>query len=133
MNDTSATALRRALHAQPELAHGERATAQAVAEALRACGPARLDEGVGGTGVIAVFEGRAPGPAVLLRAELDALPIDEAGDLPWRSRRPGVSHKCGHDGHMATLVSLARDLAAPLRLDGVAVLLAADPLRRLVA
>ena len=109
--DADPVTLRRGLHAHAELAHAERDTAARIAAALRDCSPARLLERVGGTGVVAVFEGGAPGSTILLRAELDALPIDESGDLPWRSRTAGVSHKCGHDGHMAALIALAHDLA----------------------
>ncbi len=64
-------------------------------------------EDIGGHGVLAIYRGRKPGPAVLFRAELDALPIAEQNDMSYRSKNEGVSHKCGHDGHMAILLGLA--------------------------
>lgn len=105
---------RRLLHAHPELSERENGTARRIAERLSACGAARIATGLGssGTGVCAVYEGGEPGPTVLLRCELDALPIAERNEFAHRSTVPGVSHKCGHDGHMATLVALAEDLAA---------------------
>jgi len=79
--------------------------------------------GLGGHGVAAEFAGHAPGPTLLFRCELDALPIEEKGDLPYRSTRPGKGHLCGHDGHMAILMGLARDLAARRPERGRVVLL----------
>lgn len=107
-------AFRRLLHAHPELSEQETGTARRVAERLAACRPQRIVTGLGsmGTGVCAVYQGAAPGPTVLFRCELDALPIQERNTFEYRSTVPGVSHKCGHDGHMATLAALAEDLAA---------------------
>lgn len=103
---------RRSLHAHPELAERETRTAQAVIERLEQSRPTRIVDGLGsmGTGVCAVFDSGAPGPAVLLRCELDALPIQETNTFPHRSTVDGISHKCGHDGHMATLVAVAEGL-----------------------
>jgi len=96
-----AVALRRALHSQPELAHGEERTAAAVAEELPVACAA-----VAGTGLIARV-GAADGTAVAVRAELDGLPIEERTDAPFRAVG-GAMHACGHDVHMAALVALAR-------------------------
>ena len=109
--------LRRDLHQQPEIAHQEFRTADVVAERLRA---SRLDQvrtGVGQTGVVGTLRGALPGPTVLLRADMDALPLVEADrGQPYRSRREGVHHACGHDGHVAILLTVA-DLLAERRAD----------------
>ncbi len=104
------TAFRRGLHMRPEVSGQEAATAAAFAAAL----PPGLavTTGLGGHGVAAVLTGAAPGPAVMLRAELDALPIVETGRMPWASTVPGVAHLCGHDGHLTILLAAARALAA---------------------
>ena len=105
-------AARRRLHQHPELSFQERATAAFVAAELRACG-LKPAEGVGGGfGVVATLEGGRPGPTLALRAELDALPIDEGHELPFRSETPGVMHACGHDGHTAILLGAERALAS---------------------
>lgn len=103
--------LRRALHAAPELSGAEARTAREMAARLDQLEPDELITGVGGHGVVAVFEGAAPGPTVLLRAELDALPIQERSKLEHRSQVPGVAHLCGHDGHMTMLYGATRRLA----------------------
>jgi len=105
---------RRALHAHPELSEREHRTARTVVERLAPCRPEKIVDSLGvmGTGVCAVFDSGMPGPVVLLRAELDALPIEETNTFAHRSTVSGVSHKCGHDGHMATLVAVAEDLRA---------------------
>lgn len=102
--------LRRELHRRPELAGREKRTAATVAETLRRRSPSEVLTGVGGTGVIAFFDGPEPGPTVMVRCELDALPIAEGSGLPHHSRRSGVAHKCGHDGHMAIVLGLAARL-----------------------
>jgi amidohydrolase len=83
----------------------------------------RVLSGVGGTGVVAVFDSGAPGPAVLFRAELDALPIEERNDFIHKSEVEGVSHKCGHDGHCATLLGLSGVLQRRPLLKGKVFLL----------
>jgi amidohydrolase len=107
-------AFRHRLHARPELSGRETETAQRVVERLAQSGPARLVSGLGSmqTGVCAVYEGGQAGPAILVRCELDALPIQERNRCEHRSTVPGVAHMCGHDGHMATLAALAGDLGA---------------------
>lgn len=108
----AAVELRRRLHAHPELSGAETETARLIADDLHALDPDLLLTGLGGTGVAAVFSGKSAGPTVLFRAELDALPIEEINSFPHRSRQAAVSHKCGHDGHMAILLGLARIVAA---------------------
>lgn len=114
---------RRELHRWPELSGQEAKTARRVEAALAASGPDRIVTMLGGHGVVALYEGRAAGPTVMLRAELDGLPIDEIGDVPHRSRNAGRGHLCGHDGHMATLVAVARVLARERPRRGRVVLL----------
>ncbi|MCC6173761.1 MAG: amidohydrolase [Chloroflexi bacterium] len=102
---------RRHLHANPELGFEEHQTAAYVTSRLRALGiDTRI--GVGRTGVLGTLEGARPGKTVLLRADMDALPIEEENDVPYRSMRRGVMHACGHDGHTAMLLGAARVLAA---------------------
>jgi len=103
-------ALRRDLHANPELAFQEHRTAGIVAAALRELG-LEVHEGIGGTGVVGVLRRGAGTRSVGLRADMDALPIMEQGDRPYISRFPGVHHGCGHDGHTAMLLGAARHLA----------------------
>ena len=102
-------ALRRALHREPELAFAETRTAARVA-AFLADSPLELRSGVGGTGVVATVEG-GPGPTVLLRVDMDALPIQEQSEAEYVSRSPGLMHACGHDGHTAMGAAAARILA----------------------
>ncbi len=102
---------RRWLHAHPELSFKEVETAKYVAAALRRYGISEVWEGVGRTGVVAVVRGGAgPGPCIALRADMDALPLQETGDCPFISQNPGVMHACGHDGHVAMLLAVARVL-----------------------
>jgi amidohydrolase len=101
--------LRRELHAHPELAFQERRTAARVAEILAASG-LEIRTGVGKTGVVATLAGPR-GRTVLLRADMDGLPIAEQSDAPYASRHDGVMHACGHDGHVAMAASAARLLA----------------------
>lgn len=99
---------RRALHRAPELSGAEEATA--VAFAARVQGADVVVTGLGGHGVAAVYAGALPGPTVMIRAELDALPIVETGTPDWASAVPGVAHLCGHDGHLAILAGVAERL-----------------------
>jgi len=106
----SLVALRRDVHQHPELSFQEHRTAALIAERLRTAGLA-VREGVGGTGVVGLLEGSSAGPTVAIRADIDALPIEEADDRPYRSTNPGVMHACGHDGHVAVAVTIAEILA----------------------
>jgi amidohydrolase len=103
---------RRELHAVPELGFKENETAEYLRERLDPLSFDRLQTGVAGTGIVADIKGGRPGRAVMVRADMDGLPITEAGDLPFRSTRRGVMHACGHDVHMAVALEVARALAA---------------------
>ncbi|WP_313071765.1 M20 aminoacylase family protein [Melaminivora sp.] len=119
------TALRRDLHAHPELGFEEVYTGARVREALRACGVDEIHEGIGKTGLVGIIHGRGRGSKAMigLRADMDALPMTEHNDFPWRSAKSGLMHGCGHDGHTAMLVGAARYLAATRDFDGTAVLI----------
>ncbi|NIZ15479.1 amidohydrolase [Phaeobacter sp. HF9A] len=104
-------ALRHELHSAPELSRAEHATAARIAKVLRDLGADRVLTGLGGTGVAAVFDGRAAGPVLGIRCELDALPIPEENQISYVSQVPGHGHLCGHDGHMAMVLGVAMDLA----------------------
>lgn len=102
---------RRVLHSRPELAFQEEFTARYIAEQLHLLGLV-VRERVGGTGVVAHLTGGQPGPHVLLRADMDALALSEGpSSKAYRSERPGISHACGHDGHVAILIAVAQVLA----------------------
>ena len=98
-------ALRHELHKSPEVSGEEAQTADRIASELAALGADRIWRGLGGHGVAAEFEGRDAGPTVLLRCELDALPIHEVAQLPYTSKVPGKGHLCGHDGHMTIMLT----------------------------
>ena len=102
-------ALRRDFHEHPELGYQEERTAAKVEETLKSLGLKDVRR-VTKTGVSALLEGAHPGPVLLLRADLDALPVDEATELPYASKTPGVMHACGHDGHTAILMTAAKIL-----------------------
>ena len=116
-------AWRKALHRAPELSGAEAETARAVLNFLEPTRPDRIVTGLGGHGVALIYNGAAPGPTVLIRAELDALPIEEVSTFADCSARPGCAHLCGHDGHMAILAGVGRGLAALRPRRGRAVLL----------
>ena len=101
-------ATRRDLHQHPELGFQETRTSALVADRLKGLGY-EVTTGVGRTGVVAVKAGR--GRCVMLRADMDALPVDEANDVPYKSRHSGQMHACGHDGHVAIGLEVARRLA----------------------
>lgn len=103
-------ALRRDLHAHPELAFQEERTAGIVDARLRAAG-LEVRTGLARTGVVGVLRGGSPGRTVLVRADMDALPIQEASEVSYRSQIPGCMHACGHDGHTAIAVVLAELLS----------------------
>ena len=103
-------ALRRDIHAHPELGYQEHRTAALIAAELRAAG-LEVHEGIGGTGIVAVLRSGDGHRTLGLRADMDALPIDENTGLPWASTHPGCFHGCGHDGHVAMLLGAAQHLA----------------------
>ncbi|MGD0472948.1 MAG: M20 family metallopeptidase [Candidatus Velthaea sp.] len=103
-------AMRRHLHAHPELSMREFETSAYVLEKLRALPFDEIRTGVAETGVLATLRGAHPGPVTLLRADMDALPIEELGAAPYRSTTPGVMHACGHDGHVSILLGAAQTL-----------------------
>lgn len=101
--------LRRDFHAHPEIGFAEHWTSAFVRRRMEAAGiPVRA---MAGTGLLATLEGGKPGPTILMRAELDALPIHEVSDVPYRSQIDGVMHACGHDAHMAIAMTVAERLA----------------------
>jgi amidohydrolase len=102
--------LRRDLHRHPELGFKETRTASVVAERLQRLG-LRVRTGVGTTGVLADLDGAQPGPTLLIRAELDGLPVSEATGLSYASDALGAMHACGHDAHMAAVIGAATLLA----------------------
>ncbi|MFK7836213.1 MAG: M20 aminoacylase family protein [Sulfitobacter sp.] len=111
------------LHAHPEIGFTEARTAKVVAEKLRAYGVDEVHEGIAKTGVVAIIKGKGDGPKrVGLRADMDALPIDEETNLAYSSKNPGVMHACGHDGHTTMLLGAAKHLAETREFDGTAVL-----------
>ncbi len=116
-------ALRHDLHRHPEISGEEGETARRIVKALETAPPDTLLTGLGGHGVAAIYAGAESGPTVLFRCELDALPIEELGDLPHRSTRSGKGHLCGHDGHMTVMMGLARLLSRQRPARGRAVLL----------
>lgn len=121
------TAWRRDIHAHPEILYEVQRTAAGVAEKLKAFGCDEVATGIGRTGVVGVIRGRKPGgsgPKVIgLRADMDALPIEEENDVPYRSTVPGKMHACGHDGHTAMLLGAAKYLAETRNFAGTAVVI----------
>ncbi len=101
------SATRRDLHAHPELGNQERYTPELIARTLEPLG-LEIVTGIGGTGVVAVLRGAGDGPTLALRADMDALPLTEEGDRPYRSTIAGTMHACGHDGHVAMALGAAR-------------------------
>ena len=120
------TGWRHDLHAHPELLYDVHRTAATVAEKLKAFGCDEVVTGVGRTGVVGLIRGNKGGDGhkvIGLRADMDALPIEEANDLPYKSRVPGKMHACGHDGHTAMLLGAARYLAETRNFAGTAVVI----------
>jgi amidohydrolase len=113
------------LHAHPELLYDVKRTAGIVADKLKAFGCDEVVTGLGRTGVVGVIRGRkgSSAKAIGLRADMDALPIEEATGLPYKSTMPGVMHACGHDGHTAMLLGAARYLAETRNFAGNAIVI----------
>ncbi|MBO6507241.1 MAG: amidohydrolase [Roseibium sp.] len=119
------TAWRRDLHENPEILYETVRTAGKVAELLESFGVDEIATGIGKTGVVGVIKGRngGAGKTVGLRADMDALPIEEATDKPYASKIPGKMHACGHDGHTAMLLGAAKYLAETRNFDGTVVVI----------
>ena len=116
--EASVVATRRDLHAHPELSNREERTGALVRDRLRALG-LEVRYPVARTGVVGILRGARPGPAIALRADLDALPIDEHVDVPYKSQSAGIMHACGHDAHTAILLGAAEVLVGlKARLSG---------------
>jgi amidohydrolase len=116
---------RRDFHENPELLFDVHRTAGIVAGKLKEFGCDEIVTGIGRTGVVGVIRGKttASGKVIGLRADMDALPIEEATDLPYKSKVPGTMHACGHDGHTAMLLGAAKYLAETRHFDGTAVMI----------
>jgi amidohydrolase len=115
---------RQDFHAHPELRYDVHRTAAAVAEKLKSFGCDEIVPGIGRTGVVGVIRGRKAGKKVVgLRADMDALPIEEETGLPYQSTVPGKMHACGHDGHTAMLLGAAKYLAETRNFAGTAVVI----------
>ena len=118
------TSWRRDLHAHPELLYDVHRTAASVADRLKSFGCDEVVTGIGRTGVVGVIRGRKAGAKVVgMRADMDALPIEEATGLPYKSTVPGKMHACGHDGHTAMLLGAAKYLADTRNFAGTAVVI----------
>ena len=110
--------IRRDIHAHPELAFEEHRTAALVAQKLRDWGY-EVTTGIGKTGVVGTLRRGQSKKAIGIRADMDALPILESSEIPWKSRVAGYMHACGHDGHTATLLAAAKSIASDVDFDGV--------------
>jgi hippurate hydrolase len=119
------TEWRRDFHAHPELLYDVHRTASSVADKLKAFGCDEVVTGIGRTGVVGIIRGwkGKSDKTIGLRADMDALPIEEATDLPYKSTVPGKMHACGHDGHTAMLLGAARYLAETRNFAGTAVII----------
>ncbi|UZD21736.1 amidohydrolase [Algoriphagus halophytocola] len=115
--------LRHDLHENPEIAGQETHTAERILGFIDKLKPDHIIQNLGGTGLAFIFEGKKPGPRLLFRAELDALPIHETGKPSYKSKLSGKAHLCGHDGHMVIICGLAEKLAAQRPENGEVVLL----------
>lgn len=119
------TEWRREIHQHPGLLYDVEETAALVASKLKEFGVDEIVEGIGRTGVVGVIKGRKSdsGKVVGMRADMDALPIQEKRDLPHKSKNPGKMHACGHDGHTAMLLGAAKYLAETRNFDGTAIVI----------
>lgn len=102
--------LRQDIHKHPEVSGEEEQTARSIEKFISQYNPDKIVTGIGGHGLIAQFKGKEEGPSITIRAELDALPIQEINELNYRSEEEGKGHLCGHDGHMAMVAALAQFL-----------------------
>src|SRR3954464_1614194 len=119
------TAWRRDFHENPEILYEVHRTAGIVADKLKEFGCDEVVPGIGRTGVVAVIKGKTAksGKVIGIRADMDALPIEESNDVPHKSKVPGKMHACGHDGHTAVLLGAAKYLAETRNFDGTAVMI----------
>jgi amidohydrolase len=118
------TAWRREMHMHPELLYDVQQTAASVAEKLKSFGCDEVVPGIGRTGVVGVIKGRKPGNKVVgMRADMDALPLEEETGLPYKSKVSGKMHACGHDGHTAMLLGAAKYLTETRNFAGTAVVI----------
>jgi hippurate hydrolase len=119
------TEWRRDIHAHPELLYDTHRTAELVADKLKAFGVDEIATGIGQTGVVGVIRGKSnnSGKVIGLRADMDALPLEEITGKPYASTIPGKMHACGHDGHTAMLLGAAKYLAETRNFDGTAVVI----------
>ena len=101
---------RRDIHQHPELAFDEHRTSKLVKERMESFG-IEVQTGVGKTGVVGTLRGKNDGKSIALRADMDALPIQETSDIPYKSKNDGIMHACGHDGHTAMLLGTAEALS----------------------
>ncbi|MDZ7743943.1 MAG: amidohydrolase [Bacteroidota bacterium] len=111
LNIRELVSLRKEIHKHPELSGEEGGTAERIMNYLRSYPPDELIHGIGGNSIAAVYKGREEGPGILLRCDLDALPIYEVNEMDYRSVYDGKGHKCGHDGHMAIISGVAQLLS----------------------
>ncbi len=114
---------RQSLHQNPELSGNEEFTAEALKRTIIRFQPDEIIDNLGGYGVAFVFKGKAEGPNIMFRVDMDALPIHETNNIDYASRTEGVAHQCGHDGHMAILVGLAEQISKNRPKKGKAILL----------
>ncbi len=103
--------LRRHLHSIAEVSGQENNTAKYITDFLQSCSPDEIITGIGGNGILARFGEQNAAPSILIRCELDALPIPDKNTVEYKSQNNGVGHKCGHDGHMAIVCGVAQKLA----------------------
>jgi metal-dependent amidase/aminoacylase/carboxypeptidase family protein len=121
-------ALRRDFHRHPELGFEEHRTASVVEAYLQDLGLSTRR--IAKTGVVALLEGSGPGPVLMLRADMDALPVTEENEFAYRSQNPGVMHACGHDAHMAMLLVAAKILSQHTDAFAGTIKLSSSPTRR---
>lgn len=117
------TALRKDLHRNPEVSGNEKNTAKTIHRFISEFNPDEVIKGLGRTGMAFIYKGEAEGPTLMFRCELDALPIKEINDFRHRSGKQGVSHKCGHDGHMSIIAGIAATLGEKRPKKGRIILL----------
>ena len=126
------TGWRRYLHQHPELKFDCHQTAAFVVERLLEFGVDEIHQGIAQSGVVAIINGQGGGPTIGLRADMDALPIEEVTGADWASTVPGKMHACGHDGHTTMLLGAAKYLCETRRFAG-RVALIFQPARRMAA